>query len=140
MLQSLMPCYENMFSVIDKESDETRRMFCGHISGIAIYSSIHPLDSGWLFRFLKPCKTRQGRCGRVSFVRWWPDSILTRSFIFGSAGSMTIGEIGYRKTGSIERQGGGAYDRVGTQSRDRSFPRRWISGTEGCICRTLSTR
>ena len=70
MLQSLMQCYENMFSVIDKESDETRRMFCGHLSGIGIYSSIHPLDSGWLFRFLQAVqdKTRSLWAGEFGLV------------------------------------------------------------------------
>ena len=69
MLQSLMQCYENMFSIIDKESDETRRMFCGHISGIAIYFPFTRLIRAGSFGSYKLCKIKQDRCGgRIRLV------------------------------------------------------------------------
>ncbi len=33
-------------------SERMQRAFCAHLAGIAVYASIHPLDNGWLFRFL----------------------------------------------------------------------------------------
>jgi hypothetical protein len=52
MLVNLLDSYEAMFPFVDTESNEIRRMFCGHLSGIAIHSSIDPLEHGWLSRFL----------------------------------------------------------------------------------------
>jgi hypothetical protein len=44
MLGELLPCYEGMFQFIETENDEIRRMFCGHLAGIAAYATINPLD------------------------------------------------------------------------------------------------
>ena len=52
MLEKLLPAYEGMFSLIEVEKDEFRRIFCGHLASIAVYSSVNPLEHGWLFRFL----------------------------------------------------------------------------------------
>jgi hypothetical protein len=57
MLVNLLKCYENMFLHIDKEKREIRGMFCGHLAGISVYSSIKPLENGWLFRFLTTVKS-----------------------------------------------------------------------------------
>lgn len=56
MLVNLMPSYEAMFGLIEREKDELRRMFCGHLAGIAVYASIHPLEQGWLSRFIAVVK------------------------------------------------------------------------------------
>jgi hypothetical protein len=52
MLVDLMPCYEAMFGFIERENEEICRLFCGHLAGIAVYASIHPLKHGWLSRFV----------------------------------------------------------------------------------------
>ena len=56
MMAKMMPLYESMFPLIDDEKEEVERSFCGHLSGIAVYSSLHPLEQGWLFRFLSKIK------------------------------------------------------------------------------------
>jgi hypothetical protein len=52
MLVKLMSCYDAMSQSIDSLQEQMQRAFCAHLAGIAVYASIHPLDNGWLFRFL----------------------------------------------------------------------------------------
>jgi Domain of unknown function (DUF4020) len=56
MLVKMMHSYESMFPLIDYEKDDFQRFFCSHLSAIAVYSSFHPLEQGWLFRFLTSVK------------------------------------------------------------------------------------
>ncbi|HEX7424819.1 MAG TPA: DUF4020 domain-containing protein [Terriglobales bacterium] len=57
MIPGLLPLYEGMFPLIDNEKDKMRRGFCGHLAGIAVYASIHPLETGWLSRFVAAVKS-----------------------------------------------------------------------------------
>jgi SIR2-like protein/uncharacterized protein DUF4020 len=52
ILPNLLPLYERMFLFLDAEKEDSRRAFCEHLAGIAVYGSIDPLDNGWLLRFL----------------------------------------------------------------------------------------
>ena len=67
MLADLIPLYEAMSPLIDDEKDEIRRRFCRHLAEIAVYSPIHPLEQGWLFRFLLvvSAETRAMWCGEL---------------------------------------------------------------------------
>lgn len=55
LLPDLLPLYEQSFSVLATDLVSKRDRFCQHLAGIAIYSSIDPLRSGWLNRFLSEC-------------------------------------------------------------------------------------
>jgi Domain of unknown function (DUF4020)/SIR2-like domain len=57
MVPGLLPLYEGMFPLIDNEKDDMRRGFCRHLAGIAVYASIHPLQAGWLSRFVAAVKS-----------------------------------------------------------------------------------
>jgi hypothetical protein len=52
MLVDLLPSYEAMFVIIDREKPEMQRTFCSHLAGIAVYGSVHPLEHGWVSRFI----------------------------------------------------------------------------------------
>lgn len=52
MLKHLLGYYELRFPLLKEESDDMRRTFCGHLAGIAIYALVHPLEEGWLLRFI----------------------------------------------------------------------------------------
>jgi hypothetical protein len=56
MMVNMVHSYESMFPLIDDETEEIQRAFCRHLSEIAVYSSVHPLEQGWLFRFLLAVK------------------------------------------------------------------------------------
>lgn len=77
MLVDLMPSYEAMFARIAREKDEIRRLFCGHLAAIAVYASIHPLEQGWLPRFIATVQpnTRAVWAGEVgTFIGQLDDS------------------------------------------------------------------
>lgn len=52
-LPYVMPYYRRTFHELHTLRDEQRRRFCEHMASIAIYSSINPLEDGWLNEFLK---------------------------------------------------------------------------------------
>jgi len=52
LLPYLIPLYEQTFSRCSRLPKDYRNSFCAHLAGIASFSSIHPLKSGWLARFL----------------------------------------------------------------------------------------
>lgn len=51
-LPHIMPLYRRTFRVLHTLRDEQRRRFCEHMASIAIYSSINPLEDGWLSEFM----------------------------------------------------------------------------------------
>jgi hypothetical protein len=51
-LPHVMPLYCKTFRELHTLRDEQRRRFCEHMASIAIYSSINPLEDGWLAEFL----------------------------------------------------------------------------------------
>lgn len=51
-LPHVMPLYRSTFNELHKLRDEQRRRFCEHMAHIAIYSSINPLEDGWLIEFI----------------------------------------------------------------------------------------
>lgn len=52
-LPHVMPHYRNTFQVLNTLPDEQRRRFCEHMASIAAYSSINPLEDGWLYEYLR---------------------------------------------------------------------------------------
>jgi hypothetical protein len=52
LLAKMMHSYESMFPFIENEDEEMQLTFCRHLANIAVYSSLNPLEHGWLFRFL----------------------------------------------------------------------------------------
>jgi hypothetical protein len=52
LLTSMMPNFEETFPVLHSEFGEFREKLCSHLAGIAVFSSIDPLEQGWLNRFL----------------------------------------------------------------------------------------
>jgi len=52
MLAELLRCYELWFPLISREPDSIRTSFCVHLAGIAVYAFVHPIEEGWLARFL----------------------------------------------------------------------------------------
>ncbi len=52
MLTELLRYYELWFPLIGREPDSIRASFCVHLAGIAVYALVHPLDEGWLARFI----------------------------------------------------------------------------------------
>ena len=52
MLKHLLGYYEGRFPLLRNESDDILRSFCSHLAGIATYALVHPLEQGWLLRFL----------------------------------------------------------------------------------------
>lgn len=51
-LPHVMPLYRRTFRELHTLRDEQRRRFCEHMASIAIYSSINPLEDGWLTDFI----------------------------------------------------------------------------------------
>lgn len=51
-LPHVMPHYRKTFRELHTLRDEQRRRFCEHMASIAIYSSINPLEDGWLVEFI----------------------------------------------------------------------------------------
>lgn len=51
-LPHLLPCYEGAISLLPLLG-EHRGRFCNHLASIALLSSIHPVEQGWLARFLR---------------------------------------------------------------------------------------
>jgi hypothetical protein len=51
-LPHVMPLYRRTFRELHTLRDEQRRRFCEHMASIAIYSSINPLEDGWLIEFI----------------------------------------------------------------------------------------
>lgn len=51
-LPHIMPLYRRTFRELHTMRDEQRRRFCEHMASIAIYSSINPLEDGWLVEFI----------------------------------------------------------------------------------------
>jgi hypothetical protein len=51
-LPHIMPLYRKTFRELHAIRDEQRRRFCEHMASIAIYSSINPLEDGWLVEFI----------------------------------------------------------------------------------------
>jgi hypothetical protein len=54
----VMPLYRRTFRELHAFPDEQRRQFCEHIASIAIYSSINPLEDGWLAEFISIVEDR----------------------------------------------------------------------------------
>ena len=52
LLEDLMPLYRQTFSRLPRELKHLREQICDHLANIAIYSSINPLEDGWLKEFL----------------------------------------------------------------------------------------
>lgn len=52
-LPKLMPLYEQAFPYLPGELGKHRQAFCSHLAGIAGFSSINPVEHGWLSRFIK---------------------------------------------------------------------------------------
>jgi hypothetical protein len=52
MLPHLLPFYESAFPKVDAEFGKFQRNFCEHLAGIACFSTINPLQHGWLNGFL----------------------------------------------------------------------------------------
>lgn len=48
----MMPNYEETFPVLHAEFGEFRERLCSHLAGIAVLSSVDPLEQGWINRFL----------------------------------------------------------------------------------------
>jgi hypothetical protein len=51
-LPHVMPYYRSTFRLLNTLPDEQRRRFCEHMASIAVYSSINPLEDGWLNEFI----------------------------------------------------------------------------------------
>ena len=58
MLKHLLGYYERRFPPLRNESNDMLRRFCGHLAGIAIYALVHPLEEGWLLRFLSSVEAK----------------------------------------------------------------------------------
>jgi hypothetical protein len=52
LLVHMIANYEETFLVLHAEFGESRDKLCGHLAGIAVLSSIDPLEHGWLNHFL----------------------------------------------------------------------------------------
>jgi hypothetical protein len=52
LLPEFLPFFEQTFSRLSRELSYRRELLCKHLANIAIYSSINPLENGWLGRFL----------------------------------------------------------------------------------------
>jgi SIR2-like domain/Domain of unknown function (DUF4020) len=52
LLTYMMPNYEETFPVLHAELGEFRERLCSHLAGIAVLSSVDPLEKGWINRFL----------------------------------------------------------------------------------------
>jgi hypothetical protein len=60
ILPFMLPMYETIFPYLHSEFERQKSSsFCGHMAGIALLSSINPLDSGWLERFLRLVDTEE---------------------------------------------------------------------------------
>jgi hypothetical protein len=59
MLPRLLPCYESAFPAVHAEFGRFRRDFCEHLASIACFSTINPLQHGWLNRFLAAAELEQ---------------------------------------------------------------------------------
>ncbi|MGA2400548.1 MAG: DUF4020 domain-containing protein [Syntrophobacteraceae bacterium] len=51
-LPYVMPYYRRTFRELHSLGDAQRKQFCEHMASIAIYSSINPIEDGWLNEFL----------------------------------------------------------------------------------------
>jgi len=51
-LPHVMPLYRRTFRELHAFRDVQRRRFCEHMAAIAIYSSMNPLENGWLHEFI----------------------------------------------------------------------------------------
>ncbi|MFH7326419.1 DUF4020 domain-containing protein [Desulfurivibrio sp. C05AmB] len=51
-LPHIMPLYRKTFHELHVFPDMQRRQFCQHMASIAIYSSVNPLEDGWLQEFI----------------------------------------------------------------------------------------
>lgn len=51
-LPYVMPLYRSTFPEVNKLRERLRRRFCHHMASIAIYSSINPLENGWITEFI----------------------------------------------------------------------------------------
>jgi len=70
MLVGLLPLYEKMLQEIDSQPREVRRSFYSHLAGISVYSLVHPLEDGWLTRFIARAttKSRAAWAGQLGYV------------------------------------------------------------------------
>lgn len=59
LLVSMMPNYEDTFPVLHAEFGEFRERLCSHLAGIAILSSVDPLEQGWINRFLTTVRSEE---------------------------------------------------------------------------------
>lgn len=53
ILQDLIPLFEKSFIYLKTDLEEIRDRFCEHLASIAVYSSVNPLQHGWIKIFLK---------------------------------------------------------------------------------------
>jgi hypothetical protein len=58
LLSELLPHYDYWFSHINDEPERIQSAFCTHLAGVAAYSLTHPLESGWLGKFLSSITTK----------------------------------------------------------------------------------
>lgn len=66
-LPLLMPFYRRAFRELHTLRDEQRRRFCEHLASIAIYSSINPLEDGWLREFIESVDNTD----RINFAQYF---------------------------------------------------------------------
>lgn len=52
LVSNIIPLYEKTFSKLASDLAEWQDRFCKHLSAIAVYGSINPLQEGWLIKFL----------------------------------------------------------------------------------------
>lgn len=53
LLPDILPFYEKLFPIIGSEADRIQGRFSEHLAAIACFSSINPVEHGWLKRFLQ---------------------------------------------------------------------------------------
>jgi len=59
LLAFMMPNYEETFPVLHAEFGEFRDKLCSHLAGIAVFSSIDPLEHGWINSFLRTVEAEE---------------------------------------------------------------------------------
>jgi hypothetical protein len=107
VLPFMLPNYEETFPVLHTELGRYREGLCSHLAGIAVFSSIDPLDQGWLNRFLTTVQeeeremwassvsmTLQGTTGAFKATVWnrWIKKYW-RSRIEGVPAPLSAGEV-----------------------------------------------
>lgn len=52
LLPVILPFYEQSFSKLSSELQDIRDRFCEHLANIAVYSTVNPIEDGWLTKFI----------------------------------------------------------------------------------------